>query len=302
MPTRQLRALAIGNGCPGTSGSTPDSTGTCNGPYGDYDTEHVFELIAGHGGISQALHDQVVSACGFPCHAPSWSEDCNTFNSSCHEALARVDQETGPFDIYNYYDNCGTGNSGLSWKQHMATGDLPNPSLAPPIRRTFSKPNKGGESYMCGTGEAAVTWANRADVRSALHMKTESFYGRPWSTQAGAGMSYTTYTGSSFDLYPRILQHFRVTIYNGDVDACVPYNSNEAWVNVLATQQQLPIVEHWRPWISQQVPAGYVTTYGVAGRDNFTFVTIKDSGHMVPQYQPERALEFFRRWLHGGDY
>lgn len=30
--------------------------------------------------------------------------------------------------------------------------------------------------------------------------------------------------GSSYDLYPRILQHVPITIYNGDVDACVPYN------------------------------------------------------------------------------
>ena len=32
-------------------------------------------------------------------------------------------------------------------------------------------------------------------VRAALHMKPETFYGRPWSSQAGAGMQYTTYTG-----------------------------------------------------------------------------------------------------------
>jgi len=302
VPSRQLRALAIGNGCPGTAGSTPDKRGTCNGPYGDYDTQHVFELIAGHGGISQSLQDQVSAACGFPCRAPTWSEDCMSFNSSCNEALAQVDKQTGPFDIYNYYDNCGNGNSELSWSQHMEAGAQPNPTLATPIRRTFTKPAHGGESYMCGTGVAAVTWANREDVRQALHMKPQSFYGRPWSTQAGAGMRYTTYTGSSYDLYPKILQHVRTTIYNGDVDACVPYNSNEEWVNALATQQHFPVVEQWRPWVSGGVPAGYVTTYGVAGHANFTFVTVKDSGHMVPQYQPERALEFFRRWLHGGSY
>ena len=50
----------------------------------------------------------------------------------------------------------------------------------------------------------------------ALHMRPEAFYGRPWSLQAGAGMQYTTYTGSSFDLYPSLLQHVDVLIYNGD--------------------------------------------------------------------------------------
>ena len=29
---RQLRGFAVGNGCPGTSGATPQQRGTCNGP------------------------------------------------------------------------------------------------------------------------------------------------------------------------------------------------------------------------------------------------------------------------------
>ena len=77
-------------------------------------------------------------------------------------------------------------------------------------------------------------------------------------------------------------------------------------------------VEAWRPWLVDGVPAGYVTTWAVtadaaaaaagsgaaaaSGGANLTFVTIKDAGHMVPQYQPERALEFFSRWLTGGPF
>jgi hypothetical protein len=63
-------------------------------------------------------------------------------------------------------------------------------------------PASGGQSYACGTGRAATAWCNDVAVREAIHMKPESFYGRAWSLQAGAGMRYTTYTGSSYDLYP----------------------------------------------------------------------------------------------------
>lgn len=303
-PAKQLRALAIGNGCPGTSGATPGNPGSCNGPYGDYDTQHVFELVAGHGGISRELYDSVMRACGFPCRAPTWSEDCSNFNSTCTALLNQVDPETGPFNIYNYYDNCGTGNQLLTWEAHLREGARPNPTLASPIRRTFAAPaEKGGEEYSCGTGAAAVAWGNHPSVRDALHMKPADFYKRPWSTQAGPGMQYATYTGSSFDLYPRILQRVRTTIYNGDVDACVPYNSNEDWVTTLASLQHYPKAEAWRPWLLRGVPAGYVTTWSVPGaKANFTFVTVKDSGHMVPQYQPERAFAMFGRWLGGGTY
>lgn len=73
-------------------------------------------------------------------------------------------------------------------------------------------PHTGGQEYPCGTGDAAVAWCNTPSVREALHMHPESFYGRPWSLQAGPGMQYTTYTGSSYDLYPDLLKHTPVLI------------------------------------------------------------------------------------------
>ena len=99
-------------------------------------------------------------------------------------------------------------------------------------------------------------------------------------------------------MYPGILQHVNVTIYNGDVDACVPYNSNADWVTALAGQQAYQQTTPWRPWLLGTVPAGYLTSYA-AGNHSLRFITIKESGHMVPQYQPQRAFEFFSRWLEG---
>ena len=135
-------------------------------------------------------------------------------------------------------------------------------------------------------------------------MHDEAFYGRPWALQAGPGMEYSTYTGSSYDLYPLLLKHMPVLIYNGDVDACVPYNSNADWISALATQQGYENTEPWRPWRvshgnagKSKVVAGYVTAYDTHLPHNLTFLTIKESGHMVPQYQPDRALAFFTRWL-----
>lgn len=247
-----------------------------------------------------------MAACNFPCKAPTWSEDCSQFNATCRAALNLISPETGPFNIYNYYDNCGSGNQHMTWQAHLAAGAQPNPTQAPPIRRTFTAvpPSQGGMAYACGTGPAAEAWANNPAVRAALHMRPESFYQRRWSSSAASSaMQYTTYTGASFDLYPRILQHVRTTIYNGDVDACVPYNSNEDWIVTLARMQHYPEVEAWRPWLHDEVPAGYVTTYSIPGAAaNMTFVTVKDSGHMVPQYQPERAFAFFQRWIGGGHY
>ena len=38
---------------------------------------------------------------------------------------------------------------------------------------------------------------------------------------------------------------------------------------------------------------GYVTRYD----GNFDFLTIRGSGHMVPQYKPAAAFRFISQWL-----
>ena len=69
----------------------------------------------------------------------------------------------------------------------------------------------------------------------------------------------------------------------------MPYSSNADWVDALAQQQGYAQLQPWRPWRLRTVPAGYVTIYAAAAH-TLTFLTVKESGHMVPQYQPERAF------------
>jgi serine carboxypeptidase-like clade 1 len=83
------------------------------------------------------------------------------------------------------------------------------------------------------------------------------------------------------------------------VDACVPFVGTEEWTSALG----FPVIEAWRPWLagtpqnaSAQVGAGYVTTYEAGPNHNFTFLTIKGAGHMVPQFKPVSALAFIQRF------
>jgi carboxypeptidase C (cathepsin A) len=96
----------------------------------------------------------------------------------------------------------------------------------------------------------------------------------------------------------------RLLIYNGDADACVPYKGNEEWIDGLVAQGVLAAKDEWRPWYTttkadKKPPAGYVTTYTVAGAPSvdFSFVTIRLAGHMVPTFQPAASLAFFTRFL-----
>ncbi|CAK9171248.1 unnamed protein product [Ilex paraguariensis] len=72
---------------------------------------------------------------------------------------------------------------------------------------------------------------------------------------------------------------------------CVPYTGSEAWTKSLGYK----IRDEWRPWTLNGQVAGYLQGYD----NNLTFITIKGSGHTVPEYKPREALAFYTRWLEG---
>eukprot|EP01105_Mastigella_eilhardi_P026982 TRINITY_DN805_c0_g2_i1.p1 TRINITY_DN805_c0_g2~~TRINITY_DN805_c0_g2_i1.p1 ORF type:complete len:490 (-),score=87.65 TRINITY_DN805_c0_g2_i1:175-1644(-) len=79
-----------------------------------------------------------------------------------------------------------------------------------------------------------------------------------------------------------------VFIYSGDFDGCVPFIGTQRWINCLGR----PIKEGWRSWNVDGQHAGSVITY-----DKITYLTVKGSGHMVPQYTPPQAWEMWSRWV-----
>ena len=65
----------------------------------------MLELAYGHGALPRAQWEALAKACGFPCAAPSWSEQCNSFSDACEELIRQAHMAIGPFNIYNFYDN-----------------------------------------------------------------------------------------------------------------------------------------------------------------------------------------------------
>eukprot|EP01047_Picozoa_sp_COSAG01_P025593 COSAG01_NODE_1623_length_9708_cov_32.044438_8_plen_110_part_00 len=60
-------------------------------------------------------------------------------------------------------------------------------------------------------------------------------------------------------------------------------SGNEDWTSAMAEKMGMTAAESWRPWLVDQVPAGYVTVYeNPAGVANFTFVSdMACTGSMV---------------------
>ena len=152
----------------------------------------------------------------------------------------------------------------------------------------------GGFIYGCGGEQAIRSWLHTPEVQRALHLRA-----------AGSGFDYDRSGPASITLWPFLSQHLRVLIYNGDADACVPYKGNEEWIDGLEKAGTLTQQQAWQPWFTGdkkggRAPAGYVTTY--VGSDpslDFSFVTIRLAGHMVPTFQPAAALAMFERFVDG---
>ncbi|CAL2234227.1 unnamed protein product [Prunus armeniaca] len=128
------------------------------------------------------------------------------------------------------------------------------------------------------------TYLNLAEVQAALHVKPTN-----WSGCGGVG-----WTDSPTTMLPTIKQltasGISLWMYSGDTDGRVPFTSSRYALNTL----KLPLQTAWRPWYSNTEVGGYV-----AGYEGLTLATIRGAGHMVPSYQPQRALTFISSFLQG---
>ena len=81
-----------------------------------------------------------------------------------------------------------------------------------------------------------------------------------------------------------------VCVCSGDTDSVVPVTATMYSM----AKMGVPVKTPWYPWYIQEEVGGYVVEY-----ENITFVTVRGAGHMVPSYQPERALTVFTSFLEG---
>ncbi|XP_008220190.1 PREDICTED: serine carboxypeptidase II-3-like [Prunus mume] len=127
-------------------------------------------------------------------------------------------------------------------------------------------------------------YLNLVQVQSALHVKATN-----WSACGNIG-----WTDSPVSLLPTIKQltasGISFWIYSGDTDGRVPVTSSRYSINNL----KLQLRTSWRPWYSDGEVGGYVIGY-----KGLTFATVRGAGHMVPSYQPQRALTLISSFLKG---
>ena len=284
-----LRGAAIGDGCWGTK------VGMCNFQTGK-SAEISVKFYQGHGMFDQPLYHQINDACG------NFS-DTEVQQPKCQTAIKEMNDKIGRFNIYNIYDTCAGDMTHLQMTEKMSmsqvivddeTSDARHPQL---VTGNAGRQDLSGalNDYPCGGMGAASKWLAQKSVADALHVKTGT-----------KGMKYNwgpfNLSGDLRPLYKKLIQKYRILIYSGDVDACIPYWGTEEWTRELG----FGVRKDWHPWQAKHLTrptmqrAGYAIEYDTPTK--FNFVTVQGSGHMLPTFKPHFALSMITKFLNNEDF
>ena len=77
--------------------------------------------------------------------------------------------------------------------------------------------------YSCGSEDKMQEWLSSVDVQKALHVEDK-----------GSGMHYRSNAGDLRSLYARLVAKYKIVIYSGNVDSCVPTSGRVVKMNETA--------------------------------------------------------------------
>jgi len=132
--------------------------------------------------MSDDLHDKIEKECG----------DFKSTSAACDKLMEEASEHAGDYYIYNVYDTCGKDQANIDTNINKRTTSLKEQSQKFANGMTHGKFGEDPPVH-CGMQTATALWLNRPEVRKAIHMPAESFYGHEFTLEAG---QYLHYDGS----------------------------------------------------------------------------------------------------------
>lgn len=291
-----LSGIGVGNGCTGTE------IGICgSGSQGlYYEWEYLLQMAF----IDTDLKNSINAQCNWEA---AKNNEPNALSASCVALLNKAQGEIGHVNMYDVYgdcvySHCSDGNENAAIKSKVPA--RPDYEVIEGDRSLKLNRIVGGPDA-CIDSAAASGYLNQASVMSAIHVRDPGFCWAVCNTAKGWKYQKTR-TNLPQNTYPLLVSNVRVTIFNGDWDACVPYTDNEAWTENMGYEVKNP----WHVWRYTSVAgnknqvAGYAIDYDVSslGTGSFEFITIKGGRHEVPESAPAQAMEMLQRIINGVDF
>jgi carboxypeptidase C (cathepsin A) len=288
-----LRGMAVGNGCTG------DQIGICG--FGSQGTYYEWEYLTQLALIPNTLKNQINMVCNW---TAAMNNTPNSISPQCQVLLEEASAIISNVDLYDVYGDCVN-----SYPPADAEGATYRRMKAP-SKGFFANQRLGdqllGGPDACIDSRAATAYLSQPQVMQAIHVRDPGFV---WGVCTDApGWTYqSTRANLPRDTYPALIANYRVIIYNGDWDACVPYTDNEAWT----VNMGYKVTKAWHAWSytstagnANQV-AGYATKYNTGSTSSqsaFTFITIKGGRHECPETAPAQAIQMILNLINNADF
>ena len=226
--TINLEGIAVNNGCWG------NQVGTCG--FANDEVRLELDYQFGHSLISQRLYKTLQTVCDWPVPTPKeWQP-----SEACTAAIEQAHMQQGPgkWDNPNTYNFCSIEGqvpgsaSGLSDQQRMLKYGAVEAELneegrkrweihkaqarvADDKTKTETTGPLGYQQSWCGGPDAYKVWSTLPEVQAAWHVQTHDPDGAMKYTRAPAG--------DLRPLYKTLASKYRLMIYSGDADGCVPH-------------------------------------------------------------------------------
>mmetsp|Transcript_51288 Transcript_51288/g.123815 ORF Transcript_51288/g.123815 Transcript_51288/m.123815 type:complete len:587 (+) Transcript_51288:175-1935(+) len=195
---------------------------------------------------------------------------------------------------------CNQGDSTLNNFACQTAFVVCNMALTSPYQATGLNPydirKKCAKPPLCYDFSNVGEFLNAESTKKALGV--DESHSHNWNAcNFGINMKFHTDWMKDFSHYVADLLEagFPALIYAGDVDFICNYLGNRAWTDGLEWSHK-----------DEFAAAGTHDWNGGAGiartSNGFTFLQVKDGGHMVPADQPEISLEMLKTFLTGGEF
>ncbi|CAJ0963501.1 unnamed protein product, partial [Mesorhabditis belari] len=272
-----FKGMAIGNGAL----NWPNNYGT------------MVPLYYYHALVRQELWDTIAGKC---CNNDM--VNCPVFtlfktNPGCRTMLIELLDGTDELDPYNLYSSCYLDGSTNSKRNHIERHY--RKMIDRPLRSIKKRPGVP----LCAQDTNTETYLARRDVRQALHIP-----GLLPDWQECSDPVEQAYGTTHFDMTPEFLavsdSGARVLVYNGDVDTVCNHVMNQNFLTNLnkTILGNETVNAAWYYAMETPNVAGFVTLYS-GGID---YVTIRGSGHFVPEDKPKESLQMIYNWINKLDY
>jgi len=254
-----------------------------------------------HALMRQGLYDQVATQC---CNGNPYTCDYDNLSGACSNLVDEMLSQADDQDPYNLYAVCyleDGGNKKTFIRDHMLKRMDKNGNLRPRNKQL------GSALPTCAQENNTVGYLDRQDVRTALHIPTTL----PAWAECSDVLNYNRiYFDMTAQIKTLLQKNVRILIYNGDVDTACNVMMNEEFINTLGLTIQGGNVNNRKVWhyngsleqMSQCCDyisnvGGYYTKY-----NGLDFVTVRGSGHFVPQDKPREALQMIYNYVNQLDY